>query len=129
MPSFGTRSTDNLRTCHGELERLFREVVKVFDCTVICGHRGKDAQNAAYHAGNSKKLWPDSTHNSLPSLGVDVLPYPIDWKDTARFYYFGGYVRATAARMNIDVRWGGDWDADFQVNDQSFFDLAHWELK
>ena len=129
MPSFSNRSTDNLRTCHPDLERLFREVVGRFDCAVICGHRDKAAQDAAYHSGNSKKLWPDSTHNSLPSLGVDVCPYPIDWNDTARFYYFAGYVKGVAERIGIkDLRWGGDWNGDWQVN-ESFFDLAHWELR
>lgn len=130
MPHFGNRSTDNLRTCHADLERLFREVVKKFDCAVICGHRGRAEQDAAYHSGNSEKQWPDSYHNSQPSLAVDVCPYPIDWKDTARFYYFAGYVKGVAERLGIkDLRWGGDWDSDWQVNDQAFFDLAHWELR
>jgi peptidoglycan L-alanyl-D-glutamate endopeptidase CwlK len=129
MPRFGTQSTDNLRQCHADLQRLFEEVVKVFDCKVIWGHRVKEEQNQFYHQGFSKLRWPDSSHNSLPSLGVDVCPYPIDWQDTARFYYFGGYVKGVAERLGIrDLRWGGDWDSDWIVKDQSFNDLAHWEL-
>ena len=30
--------------------------------------------------------------------------------------------------MNIKLRWGGDWDRDTQVKDNSFDDLLHFEL-
>lgn len=130
MPRFGTQSTDNLRQCHTDLQDLFTEVVKKFDCKVIWGHRNREQQNHAYHSGFSKLMYPDSSHNSLPSLGIDVCPYPIDWLDTARFYYFGGYVKGVAERLGIPhLRWGGDWDSDFFVKDQNFNDLAHWELR
>lgn len=128
MPRFGTQSTDNLNECHDDLQRLFREVVKVFDCKVIWGFRDKEAQNQAFHRGASGKRWPDSWHNSKPSLACDVLPYPVDYKDIARFYYFGGYVKRLAIEMKISVTWGGDWDSDWEVRDQSFNDLGHWQL-
>jgi peptidoglycan L-alanyl-D-glutamate endopeptidase CwlK len=73
-------------------------------------------------------MFPDSTHNSYPSLGIDVVPYPIDWRDTARFCYFAGYVKGIAQNLGIKIRWGGDWDSDWQVKDNRFNDLAHWEL-
>ncbi len=59
---------------------------------------------------------------------MDVAPYPIDWNDTKRFYMFVGYVLRTAQEMGIDVRTGADWDSDFDVLDQTFNDLPHWEL-
>jgi len=59
---------------------------------------------------------------------VDVLPYPIDWKDTKRMYMFVGFVRGIATSMNIKIRCGADWDGDTQVKDQNFNDLSHFEL-
>ena len=47
MPSFSQRSLDRLATCHPDLNRLFTEVVKHFDCTVLCGHRGQEEQDKA----------------------------------------------------------------------------------
>ena len=73
----------------------------------------------------SKHQGPDG---NKPSLAVDVMPHPINWKDTERCVYFAGYVMATARRMGIAVRWGGDWDQDFEVADEKFRDFPHFEL-
>ena len=134
MPSFGTASLANITTCHPDLQLLFSVVVEKFDCSVICGHRGEAAQTAAYESGNSQVEYPNSKHNSYPSMAVDVAPYPVDWDDIHRFYYFAGQVMAIAAmlyekgEMEHKVRWGGDWDGDTQVKDNKFNDLVHFEL-
>ena len=31
--------------------------------------------------------------------------------------------------MNINLRWGGDWNQDFQVNDNKFDDFPHFEVR
>lgn len=128
MPTFGQRSRNNLETCHEDLQKLFNEVIKHFDCSVICGHRGQEEQDMAFHDGRSKLKFPQSKHNKMPSLAADVVPYPIDWNDTRRFYMFVGIVRGIAAMMNIPVRCGADWDGDMEVKDQNFHDLPHFEL-
>ena len=81
-----------------------------------------------HYAGKSQLEYPKSRHNLVPSMAVDVCPYPIDWNDRERFSYFAGYVRGVAAGMGIDIRWGGDWDSDGEVKDNSFDDLPHFEL-
>jgi len=129
MPNFSKRSKDNLATCDVKLQNLFNEVINYFDCSVLCGHRGEKEQNEAFHAGRSKLKFPKSKHNSSPSQAVDVAPYPIDWEDKERFYYFAGMVKGIAQKMDIPIRWGGDWDSDTQVKDQTFFDLPHFELQ
>jgi len=129
MPKFGKRSSTNIQSAHPDLQRLFAEVVKFFDCTVICGHRDKESQNKAFHEGFSKVKFPKGRHNAKPSNAVDVCPYPVDWKDTARFRYFAGFVLGIASQMNIKIRWGGDWDKDWQVKDNKFNDLPHFELQ
>lgn len=137
MPAFGKTSTQRLATCHPSLQKVFNEVIKTFDCSIICGHRDEKTQNEYYEKSteeNSSKVlisklkYPNSKHNANPSLAVDVAPYPIDWDDTKRFYLFAGYVLATANQLGIKLRWGGDWDSDNQVNDQSFNDLVHFEI-
>ncbi len=128
MPRFGRTSQRHLDEAHPDLQRVFNIVIGHFDCSVIEGHRPQDEQNKAFHAGRSKLKWPESRHNQHPSLAVDAVPYPVDWEDRERFYYFAGFVVAVAATLGITVRWGGDWDRDTQVHDQSFFDLPHFEL-
>lgn len=69
-----------------------------------------------------------SKHNSQPSKAVDVSPYPINWNNKEGFYHFAGFVRATAQQMGIKIRWGGDWNGNFDLKDQNFFDLPHFEI-
>jgi len=128
MPSFSPASQSKLQTCHPDLQRLFGEVIKYIDCTIIEGHRGEMAQNAAYVSGNSKVKWPNSKHNSFPSKAVDAAPYPIDWNDKIRFHYFAGVVLGIANQMGIKVRWGGDFDRDHNLADDPWDDLPHFEL-
>lgn len=128
MPSFGQQSLDRLATCDERLQRVFHAVVTAIDCTILEGHRDQAAQDLAYEQGRSKVRWPDGKHNSLPSRAVDAIPYPIDWGDRERMSYFAGVVLTTARLMGIELRWGGDWDRDTEVKDNSFDDLVHFEL-
>jgi len=133
MPVFSERSKQRLQTCHPDLQKVFNAVIEHFDCVVLYGHRGQAEQDAAVKAGNSKTPWPKSKHNPLPSLAADVGPFeapsqPIDWEDRERMTLFAGFVLGTAQALGIRVRWGGDWDQDTRVKDNSFDDLVHFEL-
>lgn len=129
MPRFGAASFANLSTCDPQLIAVAEKVVLVFDCSCIEGHRSKAAQNAAFNAGLSHLRWPNSEHNKVPSRAIHLVPYPIDWKDRDRFHYFAGYVKRVAIGLGIPLRWGGDWDGDWQTRDNAFDDLAHYELE
>jgi peptidoglycan L-alanyl-D-glutamate endopeptidase CwlK len=128
MPSFSKSSTLKLASCHPDLQNLFVEVIKHYDCTIICGYRGEKEQTEAFETGKSQLKFPLSKHNQMPSNAVDVVPYPIDWLDLNRFYHFAGFVQATAKAMGIKVRWGGDWDGDLIFKNEKFKDLPHFEL-
>ncbi len=128
MSSFSKKSLDQLDTCHPDLQLLFKTVVKSYNCSILCGHRGKEDQDEAFRSGKSKVQWPNSKHNELPSRAVDVAPWPIDWSDTKRFYHFVGYVMAVAEGLGINIRSGADWDGDLDFKDQSFNDVVHFEL-
>jgi len=133
MPKFGKSSKARLATCHPDLQRLFNEVIKHVDCSILCGQRDKESQDAAFDKGTSKLRYPYSKHNGAPSLAVDVGPYYSDgtkvrWNDSKGFLHFSGFVRGVASQMGIDIRVGADWDSDFDLLDQTFNDLPHFEL-
>ena len=134
MPAFSNRSNERLNTCHDDLQRIMREVVKEFDCSILCGHRDEATQNRMVAEGKSQLRWPEGKHNSMPSQAVDVAPYPINWHDRERFHYFAGYVMGVAERLRREgkirsyLRWGGDWSMDTQVSDNNFDDLPHFEI-
>ena len=129
MPKFGRTSRKRLDSCHEDIQQVFKEVVKHYDCSIVCGYRGEKEQNQAYDKGNSKVKYPKGRHNKFPSNAVDVAPYPIDWADRDGFILFAGFVLGVASQKGINLRWGGDWDGDFDLSDNQFDDLVHFELK
>ncbi len=139
MPSFSVQSKLRLQTCHEDLQVLFNEVIKFFDCVILEGHRGQEAQDKAFAEGKSKLKWPSGQHNAIPSMAVDVAPYDkastVDWQDVQRFHYFAGQVMCLArillaqGKIKHAVRWGGDWDRDTEIKDEKFRDLPHFELR
>lgn len=135
MPSFSPQSNAHLDTCSDDIQRLFRTVVKDYDCSIWEGHRGKALQNQYLQEGKSRVAWPDGKHNDMPSNAVHVVPYPFPGWDKEKeieviraCYHFAGYVRRVAEEMGIKIRWGGNWDRDTVMNDQTWMDLIHYEL-
>lgn len=133
MPQFSTRSRANLMTCHYDLQRLFNKVIERRDCTVLSGRRGEVEQNELLRKGFSRLAYPHSKHNTDPSIAVDVMPYHdcephIRYKDLESCYNFVGYVQGIADEFGINIRSGADWDSDLEFDDQSFVDVAHFEL-
>ena len=130
MPKFGSRSRKNLESCDPRLQRIFNEVIKHVDCSVIEGHRDEKRQDKLYEEGKTQVKYPNGRHNAYPSLAIDCVPYPIDWDDRERFTLFAGFVKGIALGMyGIKLRWGGDWDSDFEVSDNRFDDFPHFEVK
>lgn len=125
---FGAASAERLYTCHEDLQRLMQEVINIVDFSILCGHRNEVDQTAAINAGRSQVSYPHSKHNKLPSLAIDIAPYPVNWHDISRFAHLQGVVRGVAHMMGIKIRLGGDWDMDGDITDHKFIDWPHIEL-
>jgi len=128
MPEFGKTSLKNLSTCHPYLQELFGEVIKIWDCSVKEGQRSIERQGFLLAEGKTTVEF--SRHNVTPlSWAVDVIPYPVDWNDSNRFYHFAGIVVGIAAQLGILIRWGGNWrKSQRTLIYQGFTDLPHFEL-
>jgi peptidoglycan LD-endopeptidase CwlK len=131
MPSFGPASRRRLNTCHPDIVKVLEKAIQNGpDFSVICGNRGKAAQDKAVADGMSKAPFPTSRHNPMPSEAVDIVPFPLDWSDHNRFRVLAGYILATADSLGVGLRWGGDWDHDYDESDEKGLrDLPHFELK
>mgnify|MGYP003132821581 FL=1 len=123
-----------LMTCRAPLVAVMSRVVLRYDCTILCGRRSRAEQDEAFRGGFSKVEWPDSKHNvenpAALANAVDAIPYPINWNDLAGIRHFAGFVLGVASEVEPGVifRWGGDWDRDRDLNDQTFNDLVHFEI-
>ena len=128
MAKLGRKSTEKKKQCHQDLQSILDEAILIYDFSILCGHRNEQKQTQLYLESKSKLTFPNSRHNQEPSLAVDIAPYPIDWKDTKRFFFLAGIIKAIAFEKKIKIRWGGDWDSDTDFSDQNFNDLPHFEL-
>lgn len=126
------RHADRLIKVHPSLVKLVWEVAEYFPLVIICGERTKAEQDEAYYSGHSQLKWPSSKHNIVPPetvcFAVDFAPLPLNWKDRERMYYLGGFVRAKAQHLGINLRYGGDWDSDGDIHDEQLRDLVHYEI-
>ena len=128
MPEFSEKSYERLVTCHYLLKDICSEVIKTYDFTVLEGYRSNERQEELFRQGKSKLRAGESKHNRDPSHAVDIAPYPIDWNDLNRFYLLAGFMFQAATEFDAKLRWGGDWNGNWDHTDQSFFDLPHFEL-
>jgi peptidoglycan L-alanyl-D-glutamate endopeptidase CwlK len=131
MPKLGKRSKSRLEGVDHRLIMVLEEVVKFFDITVIEGKRSQDRQDELVRQGKSKTKFG----KHVKGLAVDIAPYPIDWNARDDFHYLGGFVLGVAAKMGINIRWGGDWSSSSlaqearTTKDNNFDDLVHFEIK
>jgi peptidoglycan L-alanyl-D-glutamate endopeptidase CwlK len=139
MGQFSKISQERLATCHPQLVRLMTIVVQTYDIVIVYGFRTEEAQNRVFAEGKSRLKFPFSKHNKTLidgtpySEAVDAAPFntkelPIDWNDAKSFIYLGGYILGVARGLDIPLRWGGDWDGDRNMRDQTLIDLPHFEL-
>lgn len=138
MPAYSQSSLSKLSTCHVDLQKIFFEVIKHYDCTIIEGFRNEQAQENAFKNGKTTIHWPNGNHNHSPSRAVDVAPYPVRFdeniKNNFRYYHFAGFVKGISAKLLEEgkiissIRWGGDWNGNNDFSDQKFNDFVHFEL-
>jgi peptidoglycan L-alanyl-D-glutamate endopeptidase CwlK len=133
MPSFGRRSLKEKETLHKDLQFILELTIKYVDFSIIQGTRDKEEQDRYYNQGKSKVKYPNSNHNTSPSLAVDIAPWVpgigIDWKNLERFQKIVFFIKGIAYANGIEIRLGADWDGDFYSKDHTFLDIPHLELK
>ncbi len=149
MPAFSQKSKSQLETCDTRLQIVLKDAIEEFDFSILEGKRSLEQQLKNVRKGVSKTLNSKHVYPLVePSLAVDIAPYPLMWpqrpkglskllmktvgkyvKQTARFYLLAGYILGRARSHDIKLRWGGDWDGDGDIFDQTFDDTPHFELR
>lgn len=128
---FGHKSREVFGTLDPRLQRVVKELLRYVDVSLLQGHRDKATQNHYFDAGVTKVRWPKSKHNALPSLAVDLQPYPLPKTDNdlrAALGYIAGLAMRIADEEGVRLRWGGDWNMNGDVTDNGFDDLFHLEI-
>lgn len=143
---FGTRSQDNLNTCHPDLIKIMELAISrsKVDFGITEGHRSLERQKLLFDQGKSKidGITKQGKHNCYPSLAVDIYTYHPDVEtrrklayDKVHLSYIAGIITACSEELFNEglvdhvIRWGANWDSDGIIDyDQSFDDYPHFEL-
>lgn len=132
MAKFSMASQAQLQTCDPRLQRIASEAIEIIDFSILEGHRSKEDQEADFRKGVTKLHYPHGRHNSLPSKAFDFSPYPQDWSEKAtalaRFTFIAGVILAVAKKQGVKIRFGFDWNRNFDPRDETFLDWGHVEL-
>jgi len=142
MYKFSNKSKERLNTCHEDLRLIANIAIKrsQIDFGIAEGHRSVERQYDLYKAGLSKidGVNKRGKHNYKPSLAFDIYAWVNGRSSYDQRYiiFIAGVILAVAkelkeqGRIDTELRWGGNWDGDGQIiNDQSFNDLVHFEIK
>lgn len=151
---FGKNSTEKISGCHSDIQKILRLAISrsAIDFGVSEGHRPVEVQKEMYAKGRTKPgriityidgVTKKGSHNHKPSRSVDIYAYHPDREvrrkiayDLGSLCYIAGVISSCAEELYLAgevqhvIRWGGNWDNDGVIlQDQSFDDLPHFELK
>lgn len=146
MNKWGKRSKEVFDTLDPRLQGLANTVLQIIDVSLVEGERTDEYQFGLFKRGrkevngswviinkNAVVTYKDgyekkSTHQTSPSIAFDMVPAGVGYSDKNAAIYMAGIIWGVAYMMGIKIRWGGDWDRDTDMTDQSFMDYWHWEL-
>jgi len=114
----GTRSLSSLSGVHPDMVAVVKRAIEIteVDFTVIEGLRSVERQRSLLDDGKSTTM--NSRH--ITGHAVDMVPYPVDWNDLARFETMAEAMDRAASELSVPIVWGGDW--------KTFYDAPHFEL-
>lgn len=139
--SWGKKSKTAYDTLHPLMQKLMDSVLLRVDITIEFGLRSKEVQDAFFAQKVSKVKFPNSRHNKtrdpllktnmyLFSDAVDITPYPLGYKATEKdLIQLSKIVFEEAAKLNIKIRWGGDFNMDGDKTKSDSWDKYHYELR
>ncbi len=130
MYSYGETSAKNLAECTDAIREVFYAAIKIRDISITEGHRSDDRQHALFLEGKSKLDAGQSHHNFTPSRAVDAIPYPTtvaDWENREYWVEWSSWIKGFASGMGIILVSGFDWDNDYKLDDQTFYDGPHFQ--
>ena len=137
MFELGTRSKQRLQGVDGRLAKVVERAIQItpVDFTVIEGLRTKERQAELYAQGRTKPgkivTWTMKSKH-IDGLAVDIAPInsdgSIDWNDFGKFKQISNAMFEAAKELNVNLRWGADWNQNGTPREKGESDSPHFEL-
>ena len=126
MFKYGKKSQRVLDSLNEDLAEILTEAIKWVDISLVEGKRSPERQAELLKFCKTKTI----KSKNIDGKAIDFAHYHngIQWDHRENFIYAGGIIKGIACMMGIKVIYGGDWDSDNNLYDNSFDDLCHIEL-
>ncbi len=133
---FGQSSTGRLNTTSPIIQEIIKEALSTslidFGIPQFGGKRTVAQQYELCIKGKSKCDGTINVSYHQSGNAVDIVAYVNgEYSYDPRYYFMlAHHILVTAERLGYsNLYWGGDWDKDYDFDDQSFNDLCHFELR
>ena len=129
----GKTSLARLQGVDETLVNVVKRAIEIseVDFTVLEGVRTLERQRELYAQGRTAPgkivTWTMKSRH-IEGKAVDLVPYPLDWNDIDKFNKIKDAMFQAAKELDVNLRWGADWDGDGNYREKGEYDSPHFEI-
>lgn len=129
----GKTSLARLQGVDETLVNVVKRAIEIseVDFTVMEGVRTLERQRELYAQGRTAPgkivTWTMKSRH-IEGKAVDLVPYPLDWNDIEKFNKIKDAMFQAARELDVNLRWGADWDGDGNYREKGEYDSPHFEI-
>ena len=129
----GKTSLARLQGVDETLVNVVKRAIEIseVDFTVLEGVRTLERQRELYAQGRTAPgkivTWTMKSRH-IEGKAVDLVPYPLDWNDLEKFNKIKDAMFQAAKELDVNLRWGADWDGDGNYREKGEYDSPHFEI-
>lgn len=131
--NLGKTSLARLQGVDETLVNVVKRAIEISDVdfTVMEGVRTLERQRELYAQGRTAPgkivTWTMKSRH-IEGKAVDLVPYPLDWNDLEKFNKIKDAMFQAAKELDVNLRWGADWDGDGNYREKGEYDSPHFEI-
>lgn len=129
----GKTSLARLQGVDETLVNVVKRAIEIseVDFSVLEGVRTLERQRELYAQGRTAPgkivTWTMKSKH-IDGKAVDLVPYPLDWNDLEKFNKIKDAMFQAARELDVNLRWGADWDGDGNYREKGEYDSPHFEI-
>lgn len=133
MFTLGKTSLARLKGVDETLVNVVKRAIELseVDFTVLEGVRTLQRQTELYNQGRTTPgkivTWTMKSKH-IDGKAVDLVPYPLDWNDLAKFDKIKDAMFKAAKEQDVNLRWGADWNSNGEYREKGETDSPHFEI-
>ena len=129
----GKTSLARLQGVDETLVNVVKRAIEIseVDFSVLEGVRTLERQRELYAQGRTAPgkivTWTMKSRH-IEGKAVDLVPYPLDWNDLEKFNKIKDAMFQAAKELDVNLRWGADWNGNGEYREKGEYDSPHFEI-